>query len=276
MPITHTAFSNGCYFTLAARLTHLTGNSKYSVNANDAYSWLTKMGFIDTTYRVFDGGYVEQNCTDINKAQFSQSSAMITLGAAYMYNVVCSPLSSSTTLLTRCQTNTPDSPWKDRVANLTTATLATFFPEGVAYEISCETRQGSCTRDMINFKGYTHRWLAATSQMAPFTRDTILPVLKTSAEAAVKQCTGGGSGRACGFYWADGKYVTPKTAGVGEQMGVLAAVESLLVGEGVGSSGGSTGGTGGSARGSGNGNGAPGGNTKSAASRREVGGLGCI
>lgn len=100
------------------------------------------------------------------------------------------------------------------------------------YEVPCEGRKGACSTDMLSFKGYVHRWLAVTTQVAPFTREKILPVLQKSTEAAVKQCTGGDSGRACGFYWSGGSYVdvaVDGTSGAGEQMNVLAAVSSLLI-----------------------------------------------
>jgi len=87
---------------------------------------------------------------------------------------------------------------------------------------------------MLSFKGYVHRWLSVVTQLAPYTRDKILPTLRKSAEAAVKQCTGGESGRACGFYWSGGSYVDPavdKTTGAGEAMNVLAAVSALLIEE---------------------------------------------
>jgi mannan endo-1,6-alpha-mannosidase len=84
---------------------------------------------------------------------------------------------------------------------------------------------------MLSLKGYVHRWLSVVAQIAPFTRDTILPVLRDSAQAAVNQCTGGPTGRKCGFYWSSGQFVDPSvdgTTGAGEQMNVLAAVSSLL------------------------------------------------
>lgn len=84
---------------------------------------------------------------------------------------------------------------------------------------------------MLSFKGYIHRWLTVVTQIAPFTREKLLPILRKSTEAAVKQCTGGASGRVCGFYWSDGVFVDPavdKTTGAGEAMNVLAAVSSLL------------------------------------------------
>jgi mannan endo-1,6-alpha-mannosidase len=39
---------------------------------------------------VYDGGHVEKNCTDINKATFSYNAAILLQGAAFMYNYVCS------------------------------------------------------------------------------------------------------------------------------------------------------------------------------------------
>jgi len=85
---------------------------------------------------------------------------------------------------------------------------------------------------MLSFKGYLHRWLSVVTQIAPFTRESILPMLRQSAAAAVAQCTGGQTGRKCGFYWSTGQFVDPsvdKTSGAGEQMNVLAAVSSLLI-----------------------------------------------
>lgn len=87
---------------------------------------------------------------------------------------------------------------------------------------------------MLSFKGYIHRWLSVVTQVAPHTKNKILPILRKSTEAAVKQCTGGDSGRRCGFYWSSGKFIDPAvdhTSGAGEAMNVLAAVSSLLINE---------------------------------------------
>lgn len=107
-----------------------------------------------------------------------------------------------------------------------------FFPKGVAFELPCESRKGSCSPDMLSFKGYLHRWMTVVTQIAPFTKDKIMPVLRKSTEAAIKQCTGGASGRVCGFYWSEGTFTDPsvdKTSGAGEAMNVLGAVSSLLI-----------------------------------------------
>ena len=69
-----------------------------------------------------------------------------------------------------------------------------------------------------------------TTQVAPHTAPVILPVLKTSAEAAVQTCTGEKSGRMCGFNWRKKKY--DGSHGVGQQMNALGAVSALLVDQG--------------------------------------------
>lgn len=80
---------------------------------------------------------------------------------------------------------------------------------------------------MLSFKGYFARWYSTVTLIAPFTADTILPVLKVSAQAAVNQCTGGTNGRQCGFKWQSGKF--DNNVGAGQEMNVLAAVSSLLI-----------------------------------------------
>jgi mannan endo-1,6-alpha-mannosidase len=205
------------------------------------------------TWSVYDGGHVKHNCTDINKAQFSYNVAILLQGSAYMYNYVSSPLCttdmippSATLANTPCPQTNGEAIWRMRIENLLRSVLRDFFPNNTAYEVPCEGRQGACSTDMLSFKGYVHRWLSVVTQIAPFTADTILPVLRTSTQAAVNQCTGGPTGRRCGFYWSTGQYVDPAvdgTTGAGEQMSVLAAVSSLLIGEAAPPTTNQTGGT---------------------------------
>lgn len=92
--------------------------------------------------------------------------------------------------------------------------------------------KGQCSTDMLSFKGYVHRWLAVVTQLVPEMIPIIRPVLLKSTEACVKQCTGGETGRVCGFYWSGGVFVDPavdQTSGAGEAMNALAAVSSLLI-----------------------------------------------
>lgn len=78
------------------------------------------------------------------------------------------------------------------------------------------------------FKGFLHQWYATVTQLAPHTADSILPALKTSAKAAIKTCTGGDQGRQCSNNWSNGKFSGKSDAG--QEMSVLNAVSSLLVG----------------------------------------------
>lgn len=217
------SIANGCFFNIGARLARYTGNTTYSDWAEKTWNWWAGVGFLDAeTYAIYDGADVAVNCTDINKAEFSYNSAVWLLGAAYMWN------------------HTKSDVWKTRVNKLVDHGLETFFPKGIAYEPTCEP-WGTCSTDMLSFKGYVHRWYATTTQVAPFTAGKILPVLKTSATAAIKQCTGGALGRQCGFKWDSGKY--DGLTGVGQEMNVLGAVSSLLIGSSKGPVTNSTGGT---------------------------------
>lgn len=71
------------------------------------------------------------------------------------------------------------------------------------------------------------RWMALTTQLAPFTHDEIMPMLRASAVAAAKTCTGGPNGRSCGLKWTlehwDG------SNGVGEQLSVMEVLQSNLI-----------------------------------------------
>ena len=93
-------------------------------------------------------------------------------------------------------------------------------------EIACEP-QGTCDYDQPSFKAYLARWMAATTQIAPFTSTFINPKLHDSAQGAAGQCSGGTDGTTCGRTWNtktwDGKY------GVGEQMSALSVIQANLI-----------------------------------------------
>ncbi|POS73490.1 glycoside hydrolase family 76 [Diaporthe helianthi] len=218
--------SNACFFTMGARLARFTGNETFADYSVETWDWLTTVGLVDTeTWAVYDGAMVDDNCTKVEKTQFSQNAAMLTQGAAFMYNF----------------TNGSDA-WRERAEKLSDAMLKTFFPDGIAYEVACEGNN-MCTTDMLFMKGYAHRWLASATQMAPFLAEKVLPVLQTSAEAAAKQCeensTDGDDGAAsqrCGFYWRNETFVDVEDSGMGnsgaaEGISVFAAVSNLLISE---------------------------------------------
>lgn len=103
-----------------------------------------------------------------------------------------------------------------------------FFGEsGVAYERNCEGAPEGCNTDMRSFKGYLHRWMATTMKLVPHTEAVIMPVMRSSARAALKTCVGGANGRMCGFHWRAGEFRAP-APGAGEQMNVLGALLSVM------------------------------------------------
>ncbi|KAI0171419.1 glycoside hydrolase family 76 protein [Pestalotiopsis sp. NC0098] len=205
------SIANGCFFNLGARLARYTNNETYANWAETTWDWVRSVGFMDDQYNIYDGAHVETNCTDINRAQFSYNNGVYLLGAAYMYNY----------------TNGNDT-WKERLDGLIDGTFRVFFPNDIAFEIACEEHM-TCTTDMLSFKGYVHRWMSTITQIAPYTADKILPVLKTSATAGIGQCTGGDNQRTCGFGWAEGTF--DGSVGAGQTMNVLGAISSLLIGE---------------------------------------------
>ncbi|ROT38948.1 mannan endo-1,6-alpha-mannosidase [Sodiomyces alkalinus F11] len=208
------AFTNGCFFDLASRLATYTGNETYAEYAGKTWDWMSRIGLIDPdTYVVYQGAHTNDNCSDISHVIFSHEAAIFTHGAAFMYNY----------------TNGSDT-WRNRVEGLSSSLLDRFFPSGTLVEIACEGMR-ICAPDFPTFKGLAHRWLGATPQVAPFAADSIRPLLRTSAQSAVDQCTGGETGRQCGFYWESGEFVAPgrnELDGAAEQMSGLAAVLSLL------------------------------------------------
>ena len=83
--------------------------------------------------------------------------------------------------------------------------------------------------------------MAATTKVAPWTADQILPLLASSAQAAAQSCSGGNDGATCGTKWTqtgwDGAY------GVGQQMSALEVIQSNLIKKVSGPVSNSTGGT---------------------------------
>ncbi|RSL88886.1 hypothetical protein CEP51_001485 [Fusarium floridanum] len=160
------AEANTFFFALSSRLARQTGNKTYVEYAEKVWDWLYDIELIDhDTLAVYDGSSVKSNCTQINKVQRSGAAASLAMGAAYLYN----------------QTD-GSSTWKSRVEKLTSSFVDTFFnKEGIFAEASCP-KDAKCPRDLLTFKALSQRWLAVTSQIAPFTAETILKTLQKSAE----------------------------------------------------------------------------------------------
>lgn len=85
------ALSNALFFNLGARIYRFTGSDQVADYVTMAYSWLESRELIDRkTGAVYDGAHVDDNCTDINKIQWSYNAASLSMGLAYLYNTVSS------------------------------------------------------------------------------------------------------------------------------------------------------------------------------------------
>ena len=82
--------SNGCFFNLAARLALYTGNSTYADWAVKAYDWTANSGFMTSDFHFYDGAHTTQNCSDVNKIQWTYNVGVYLAGAAAMWNMVSS------------------------------------------------------------------------------------------------------------------------------------------------------------------------------------------
>ena len=107
-----------------------------------------------------------------------------------------------------------------------------FYPKeknSVMTEV-CEEKE-MCNEDQESFKAYLARWLAVTIQMAPYTREKIMPRLQASAKGAAQTCTGpserGAGNFACGMRWWKTGFDGIK--GLGQQISALNILTVLLV-----------------------------------------------
>lgn len=82
------AASNVQLFLLAARLAAQTGNSTYAEWADKIYNWTIEIGLVTDDYHVYDGTDDTENCSSINRLQWTYNQAELTEGAALMYNIV--------------------------------------------------------------------------------------------------------------------------------------------------------------------------------------------
>ncbi len=80
--------TNAIFFNMGARLARYTLNETYADWAVKAYDWMASLGHVDEDWNVYDGGHIDDNCTGIDKAQFSYNAAVLVQGTAFMYNYV--------------------------------------------------------------------------------------------------------------------------------------------------------------------------------------------
>jgi hypothetical protein len=96
-------------------------NSTYADWADFTWDWLRGHKYITDDWVVWDGAYIETNCTKINELKFSYNTAILMQGAAHMYNYVSRvffSLSDSVILLAVLLTGVPP-PHRNRLEDLT-------------------------------------------------------------------------------------------------------------------------------------------------------------
>ncbi|KAI1744657.1 glycosyl hydrolase family 76-domain-containing protein [Xylaria scruposa] len=218
------SISQACFFNLAARLALYTGNSTYSDWAVKTWDWMVGVKFIDEHYRIYDGAAIGNNCSEITPYEFSYNVGAFLLGAAAMVEYSDKAGNFDDSAL-----------WHERVDGLLNSTELIFFfgndvNDRVMIEVACEA-VNLCDVDQQSFKAYLSRWMAATTKWAPWTFDRIKRLLQNSAEAAVRQCTGGANGRMCGMKWTNNSGLWDGTTGVGQQMAVMEVVLANMIQE---------------------------------------------
>ncbi|KAE9963801.1 hypothetical protein EG328_011031 [Venturia inaequalis] len=209
------SLSNGQFMALSARLYRFTGNKTYADWAEKAYTWSATVGLISSQGSVYDGCDVTKNCSTSNHVQWTSNAGTYLYGSAVMYNFT-----------------SRNKNWQDRTNLLLAQITKTFASNStkVLYEQACEPT-GRCDIDQFFFKGMLARDLARTAQIAPFTAETINPILQESAKAAASvACT---DGTKCFASWREevpGSGDQDHT--LGSQFSALQIIQQNLVGPG--------------------------------------------
>lgn len=98
---TKNSVSNGGLFQLAARLGRYTNNHTYTDWAEKIWDWSATTPLLRTTdWTIADTTTTQSNCKAHGDLQWTYNYGMYLSGAAYMYNLVCLPVSSTRPSLT--------------------------------------------------------------------------------------------------------------------------------------------------------------------------------
>ncbi|KAK9461941.1 glycosyl hydrolase family 76-domain-containing protein [Lipomyces oligophaga] len=212
------SISNGVLFQLGARLARYTDNDTYAEWAEKIWDWETDIGLISDAYYVYDGIDIDSDgttCSDMDSIQWTYNLGVFMAGCAYMYNYTDGFNATAADI------------WKTRLDGLIeTMSWFTYESTSILYEPACEL-SGSCDVDQQSFKAYISRWMGLTIQVAPYTRDSLFPILQTSAAAAITTCSGGTDGVTCGYTWLNQSY--DGSYGLGEQMAALEVTDALMI-----------------------------------------------
>jgi mannan endo-1,6-alpha-mannosidase len=198
--------SNGGNFMVAARLAYITGNDSYADWADMVWDWMADSAMFeranDGLLYIWDNVNADKDCGEPVNFIWSYNYGVLLGGAAYMYNY----------------TN-GSSVWQERIDELLSSTVTLYFPEehggNIMEEYLCE-ENSICNQDQKSFKAYLSRWMTITKLLVPYTWDTINPLLRSTAQAAAAQCTGGNTGTMCSQQWWTNTHTG--NTGVGEQV----------------------------------------------------------
>lgn len=205
--------SNGCLFNIGARLARYTGNSTYVEWAERVWDWVVSQEFItvdENVWQVFDGAFIEDNCTELVKLEWTYNSGLFMSGSAVLYNY------------------TEDTKWLERAEKIWKRSKVFFMDNTkIMYEAACQPSL-QCNNDQRCFKAIFSRFLGLTCLMAPSLNQDIQEHLEATSAGIMSSCSGGTDGHTCGLNWGhsdgwDGYY------GLGEQMSALEALLNTLV-----------------------------------------------
>lgn len=204
--------SNGCLFNIGARLARYTRNHTYAEWAEKTWDWVVSQEFIKTdgdVWPVYDGGFIEDNCTEKVNLEWTYNSGLYMSGAAFMYNY------------------TNETKWLDRAEKIWLRSKVFFLDNtNIMYEAACQP-SNQCNNDQRCFNAIFSRFLGLTCLMAPTLSAEIQEYLADTSVGVLQSCTGGTDGHTCGLNWGadgwDGYY------GLGEQMSALEALQNRLV-----------------------------------------------
>ncbi|KNB16527.1 hypothetical protein FOXG_14366 [Fusarium oxysporum f. sp. lycopersici 4287] len=115
-----------------------------------------------------------QDCSNIIKTQWLCNTGIFLHGAAALYNL------------------TESDTWKKRVGGMTSDVWNKVVKNYIINEQFCEAHK-QCNQEQRSFKRYLAHWMAATSQVAPYTNTNITTHLKSSVQAAAKVFDGSDS-----------------------------------------------------------------------------------
>ena len=89
--------SAGAFLQLAARLARYTENQTYADWANKTWDWTTSVGLISSEFKVYDGAPTTENCSSIDRLEWTYTAGAFLYGSAAMYNFVRRTLSNVVT-----------------------------------------------------------------------------------------------------------------------------------------------------------------------------------